>query len=350
MKKKSTFSTLFRWVFPVLHGHLAYLLVLLFFDNIDQIGSLFFRQEVLMLIVMSYCFTESFLWIVRRLDQRFQETGDLVRRLVVQAVLSFTMVILVVYVITYLYFIYIIQFSVFGTELLIFISIYSLSCVLMNLYSFGHIYLNTQNTSLMQEETQRRVSLGFQMQAFQNQVNPPFFYQSLESLILISREGGQLVDDFVGRLSAVYRYKLDNQQSEIAPITEEANLAENTLYVLNQHLNHQVSLKWHFNHQQHHGYLITGSLGDLMQYVLHSSIWAVHQTLHMEMHLSEDGKFLECIYPAKERIFMGDETIRQWEELLKAYGRLSSLVPSKRMLDDKIIIKIPILILNEEGV
>jgi two-component system, LytTR family, sensor kinase len=76
-------------------------------------------------------------------------------------------------------------------------------------------------TSLKREQKLREEKLIFQNETLKNQVNPHFLFNSLNTLSsLISRQP-ETAEEFISRLSAIYRYILEYSSREKVPLESE---------------------------------------------------------------------------------------------------------------------------------
>jgi len=106
--------------------------------------------------------------------------------------------------------------------------IFSISIIVANaFYSF-------QQNQLMKNkilEIQRQ-SLAGQIESLKQQINPHFFFNSLNTLSGLAQEDTQKTLDFIEKLSQVFRYVLEIQERNIVSIAEELNFAKAYIYLL----------------------------------------------------------------------------------------------------------------------
>jgi len=67
----------------------------------------------------------------------------------------------------------------------------------------------------------REEKLIFQYETLKSQVNPHFLFNSLNTLSSLIHKDAELSDHFIQKLSAVYRYVLENQEKEMVPLETE---------------------------------------------------------------------------------------------------------------------------------
>jgi hypothetical protein len=77
----------------------------------------------------------------------------------------------------------------------------------------------------------REEKLIFQYETLKSQVNPHFLFNSLNSLSSLIRKDPDLSEQFIQKLSSVYRYILDNREKELVPLTTELEFVNNYFYL-----------------------------------------------------------------------------------------------------------------------
>jgi len=111
------------------------------------------------------------------------------------------------------------------------------------LFSIG--FFQAWRESAVNEERLKSESLAHQYKALQNQVNPHFLFNSLNTLSsLVYKDQDQAVK-FIKQLSEVYRYVLEHKDAEVVELSTELTFVKN--YVFLQKIRHGNSLNVSFN-------------------------------------------------------------------------------------------------------
>jgi len=227
-------NTWFRLLGPVLYGFLAYCLILLVFGNLSQLEENFFTQELWIPIGATFIVLESNRLVILLLDRIYplnspgresnQSEPQLVGRFALQFLGSGLITVLVVSLSLTLYFIHIVgyRFGNFNTELITFNIIFLVTSIFYNLLHASYTLLSQKNELELSYEDQKRRELDYQLESFKNMVNPELFYTCLETLIPMVHTDPDKSEEFVDRLSLVYRYILDNRQNELTSLEKEA--------------------------------------------------------------------------------------------------------------------------------
>jgi two-component sensor histidine kinase len=75
--------------------------------------------------------------------------------------------------------------------------------------------------SVEKEQKLREENLKFRYISFKSQVNPHFLFNSLNTLSELVFESAEKADNYVRKLSGIYRYILDNEDKELIPLKKE---------------------------------------------------------------------------------------------------------------------------------
>ncbi|MCD4729459.1 MAG: histidine kinase [Bacteroidales bacterium] len=111
------------------------------------------------------------------------------------------------------------------------------------LFSVG--FFQAWRESAVNEERLKSESLAYQYKALQNQVNPHFLFNSLNTLSsLVYKDQDQAVK-FIKQLSEVYRYVLEHKNAEVVELSTELIFVKN--YVFLQKIRHGNSLNVSFD-------------------------------------------------------------------------------------------------------
>lgn len=102
-----------------------------------------------------------------------------------------------------------------------------LSLILGNAILF---FKNWRDAAIEREEL-KRAHLAIQYQTLKEQVRPHFLFNSLSSLVTLINTDPEKATQFVHKLSDVYRYVLEQRDSELVPLTEEVKFLEDYIYL-----------------------------------------------------------------------------------------------------------------------
>ena len=106
--------------------------------------------------------------------------------------------------------------------------IFSISAIVANAF---HSFQQNQLMKNKILEIQRQ-SLAGQIESLKQQINPHFFFNSLNTLSGLAQEDTQKTLEFIEKLSQVFRYVLEIQEKNVVSIAEEMNFARAYIYLL----------------------------------------------------------------------------------------------------------------------
>ncbi|MDX8341639.1 histidine kinase [Draconibacterium sp. IB214405] len=88
--------------------------------------------------------------------------------------------------------------------------------------------------------------LIFQYETLKTQVNPHFLFNSLNTLSSLVNSNPELSDKFIHKLSAVYRYVLENQEKDLVPLADEMEFVKDFFYLQKIRDGEKIELKIDF--------------------------------------------------------------------------------------------------------
>lgn len=96
-------------------------------------------------------------------------------------------------------------------------------------FAFGAIsFFYTQWAEVLQQvQKLKEEKLIFQYETLKSQVNPHFLFNSLNSLSALVKTDPDLSEEFILKLSSVYRYILENNEKEMIPLATELEFVQN---------------------------------------------------------------------------------------------------------------------------
>ncbi|WP_297095069.1 sensor histidine kinase [uncultured Draconibacterium sp.] len=89
--------------------------------------------------------------------------------------------------------------------------------------------------------------LIFQYETLKTQVNPHFLFNSLNTLSSLVNSDPALSDKFIHKLSAVYRYVLENQEKDLVPLSAEMKFVKDFFYLQKIRDGEKIELKIDFD-------------------------------------------------------------------------------------------------------
>lgn len=101
--------------------------------------------------------------------------------------------------------------------------------------------------ALKREQKLTQEKLIFQYETLKSQVNPHFLFNSLNSLLSLVRKDPDLSEKYIQKLSAIYRYILENDNKELVPLFAETEFVRNYFYLQKIRDEEKIELKIELN-------------------------------------------------------------------------------------------------------
>lgn len=117
--------------------------------------------------------------------------------------------------------------------------IFSISAIVAHAF---HSFQQNQQMKNKILEIQRQ-SLAGQIESLKQQINPHFFFNSLNTLSGLAQEDTQKTQDFIEKLSQVFRYVLEIQEKNVVSVAEEMNFARAYIYLLKVRFEEKFSIE-----------------------------------------------------------------------------------------------------------
>jgi hypothetical protein len=96
----------------------------------------------------------------------------------------------------------------------------------------GRQFFAHWKSSLIEVEKYKTESIQAQLQNLKNQINPHFLFNNMSVLSSLVYKDQDKAVDFINQLSKVYRYLLDNKDSELVSLEDELHFIRSYTYLL----------------------------------------------------------------------------------------------------------------------
>ena len=335
----------FRLLFPPVYGLLVYVLVLLIFDSIQEVEENFFSEEALFCVGLTYALTEGLRLVLMGINRLYPEFKSVQRRIIIYLVANLCCSLLIITLGVSGYFIWVLGYPSFQTELLTLNSIYLVSTVLYTLVYFGIYYLHHFNQRRLEQEKNMREKMEFQVNALKNDVNPQLLYTSLETLIQVLHHNPDEADAFIHDLSKIYRYSLENKKRDMVPVSREIEAAQNLIALYNYmhqgriRLHHQPETTAAVSEQK---LLLPGTLQKLAEFAINRSLITEHTPLQLYVCL-ETQDTLIIRYELHERLLLSGLNSSPLPELTRAYSFYTARPLEYTEEENQVAVRIPLL-------
>ncbi len=335
----------FRLASPLLLGIVVYMLVLLFFDSVDQLLTNFFSREVVFVILLTFVFLEINRLTIITLNRIYPLDRNVQLRIVFQFLISSVLWLFAISLLLYYYFIHFVGFSTILTELVTFNSIFFFVAICYNLYYFSLVFLYKRNSTKIKEESTRKETIELEMETFKNQVNPDFLFQCLEIIISELHHNRANADELVNSLALVYRTKLENKDLDLIPVMEEINSITPMLKLFSAKYNEGLKFELDID-DKNKKHIVPGTILILLENAIFQSI--ISSSLVLKFNVSINGDTVIITHSLnkklKQNTVFEDRIIR----LRNTYSYFSSIGISFEEVKGNMKIIVPLLEFDEE--
>jgi hypothetical protein len=345
MKRYFIHNPLFRIVAPPVYGVLIYLLILLLNNNVSQVNDLFVTQEVYVCIALSYLSFE-FIRVCIVLITKFLKTESEGLRMLFQFILTTGMSVFLVVAALKVYFNVYYGFSITGTQLLIFIAIFSVTALLYNVLYFSNYYLQKENTLKLNAEKQQRDVLELEMLEFKNDINPDLLYESLENLIGLMYRDVEQAEDYIDSLASAYRYVLTNRQKELVSVETEIEAARTLVKLLNEKYYGQLKFESSLEVDELDYMLIPGSLPVILEGMIRNTIITRFEPFVIRCYVEDD--YITIQGRLNDKLMLHPSSEIALARLQKSYSLYSDLPLIKVKAYQENYVKLPVIRVAEE--
>ena len=330
MVKNIIHNPVFRIFTPIFYGVTMYILILLIFDSIQQLSENFFSIEVFLCVIITYLIFESLRVFALIVEKKCSVNCSVSYRIFIQGGGSVVIALAITTIIISFYFSKLVGFSSYGAELTVFDTIFVLTGILYNMIYFSFFYLNRINVTQLEQEDILRKNAEIELDTYKNKINPDFLYDSLESLISLSKINPEDADQFILKLSDVYRNILSNKKSELTLISSELNISKTLIEIFNYKLNGnlQFSIDSEIENGSHH--IISGTMVVIIEDIINRSIISNIQPLEINGEI--ENNVLKIYHPVQNKLvqnFSKRTELKQLKTAYLYYGKKSIFINDK---------------------
>lgn len=296
MKKLFIHHPLFRLLSPLFSGFVVYVLLLLINNNIEQLYEEFLTEELYVCIVLTLLIQELARLLLlgfKTLIKRFTIPFSLGIQILGSLCISFFVVTLAIT----LYYKKALGYAPSTQELWHFNIIFGVITLIYILLHLSHYYLYNINTEKLNDELYKKQSIENDFIAFKNSINPTLLFESLEAIVVLTKQQKDRVDDFIDHIAATYRYILSNNKRQLVPIDEELQVLEQLIKLLN----YLPYTKVNFESKLTSNFLVVpGSVLKIVELIVRKSIIDVEQPL--KIILEEVDNAFRISYTPNDKI------------------------------------------------
>ena len=316
MRKLFIHQPFFRLLSPIFSGVVVYLLILLLNNNVEQLKEQFFGEELYICIGLSYLIQE-FSRLLLILFKKLPQVKSTFLQLIFQVVISLMLCIVLVTVSITQYFKHILGFEATNEELYTFNVIFCVITLIYILLYISHQYLYKINTERLTQEQLIKQNIEDDFKQFKKGINPDLLFESLEALVVLTKNDKEKSDDFIDHLATIYRYILSAKERQLVSFSEEFATASELILLFNHLPYRSIALK---NNTNTDFYTVPGSLLSLIEQIVRTSI--ISSDVKLDIEISETENNIVISYNPNDKITskFSLETIQNVKETFAVYS------------------------------
>jgi len=161
-----------------------------------------------------------------------------------------------------------------------------LANLFLHLLNTIFLYFNDYKTQWMEAEELRRISSQAQLQLIRNQINPHFLFNNLNVLSSMVIRDNPDANHFIEEFSKVYRYILNNQESELVLLKSELEVIEPYVFLLQKRFTRGLVVEINIENHYKERYIIPVALQMLIENAIKHNVISLARPLRISIYIS----------------------------------------------------------------
>lgn len=207
-------------------------------------------------------------------------------------------------------------------------------------------YLNSSNflyswkKSVIEKQELGRQQIKYELLALKNQINPHFLFNNLNTLSHLINKNKEIAEEYIYQFSKIYRYLLEQKNSNLVSIEDEIKMIESLVYLLQ--VKHEKNIKIIFAKTKFKNFKIAPfTLQMLLENVVKHNV------------INDDHQLTIVISKDEKHVFVKNNLTEKPNAIFSAGIGLENIINRYRLLTDEpviiienkteFIVKIPII-------
>jgi two-component system, LytTR family, sensor kinase len=157
----------------------------------------------------------------------------------------------------------------------------------------GVYFFHQWSKSLVEAERLKRESIHSQLHALQNQINPHFLFNNLNSLVTLISEDKNSAIEFVEELANVYRYLLQQQDEHLVRVTDELKFINSYIYLQQTRSGSNLKTEIKVDKKYHDYYIAPQTLQILVENAIKHNIISSDKPLMIRIYNTVENIVVE---------------------------------------------------------
>lgn len=295
-------------------------------------------------IIMTIFIWEGTLFIDRKLNSSISWVTHTFKRIIIQLPLSIAFSAISIYAVMILYNKYV---CVLPEDLAS--ALFKASIIVGTLFSIillgveiSVLFLNQWKMSLTEVEKYKSESLQAQLHNLKDQINPHFLFNNMSVLSSLVYKDPDKAVEFINRLSKVYRYLLDNKDTELVTLEAELNFIQSYIYLLEVRFDKNIVITFQIGEGKKQLLLPPMALQMLIENCVKHNEVSEQQPLCISINAKE--KILEIKNSLQLRQTFEESSKTGLSNIRKRYAFFTTIEVDVTQTEKEFIVKLPLLI------
>ncbi|MCF0071214.1 histidine kinase [Dyadobacter sp. CY261] len=306
------------------------------FDEFLKLSQLFFIS-VLFSTLLTLTFWEGNRFIIIRMRRAFPEYGQTGRRVIGQAVLAVAYVFLISLLLDELYYKPVYHISGLGMGFRISI----VPTVIVYLVYEAVYFFDSWKMNVRKTEALTRENVQSQLEVLKNQLDPHFLFNSMNTLAALIDDENTAAQDYLERLSDVYRYVLVSRNKNTVLLSEEIAFVDAYVYLNKIRFRDNLQVEKLLSNTALSSHVTPLSLQMLIENAIKHNIASRENPL--KIVIREDGEYLVVENNISEKTILEKSTRVGLQNIINRYNLLTNKEVEIIRSKEQFTVKIPLL-------
>ena len=163
----------------------------------------------------------------------------------------------------------------------------------------GVLFFQRWQTSQLEAERLKQANLESQIQILTQQLDPHFLFNNFNTLSALIEENPTKANQFLGKLSDVYRYVLSNRDQKIVPLKEELQMIEAYVHLLQERFGEHLTVHTSISAEANNLFIPVLALQNLVENAVKHNIINAQHPLSISIYTDNDWLLVENTFQPK---------------------------------------------------
>lgn len=163
----------------------------------------------------------------------------------------------------------------------------------------GVLFFQRWQLSQLEAERLKQANLESQIQILTQQLDPHFLFNNFNTLSSLIEENPKKANQFLWRLSDVYRYVLSNREQKIVALKEEMKMIEAYVHLLKERFGEHLIVHYAISNLEQDLFIPVLALQNLVENAVKHNIINAQHPLIISIYTDQDWLIVENTYQPK---------------------------------------------------